>query len=168
MFYDNQGQAFRDVLDGTSNVFALGERRWQLKQTGSGSAIVVIGAGLVYGRRQVDQAEYEGDVMGCGVVRINATDAAIASTSPTSNPSTGAMRGFSSLHPGGAMFSLVDGSVRFVSETIETNGYDNTGLNTAWSFNPLSNASVQSGNAAVDSTFEYLLAIQDGNPVGEY
>ena len=168
MFFDNQGQAFRDVLDGTSNVIALGERRWQLKQGGGGNAIVVTGGGLVYGRRQVDQAEYEGDVMGCGVVRINADHAAIASNSPSSDPETGAMRGFSSQHPGGSMFSLVDGSVRFISETIETAGYDDTGLNTAWSFNPLSTASVQQGNAAVDSTYEYLLANQDGNTVGDY
>ncbi|MCB9941971.1 MAG: DUF1559 domain-containing protein, partial [Planctomycetaceae bacterium] len=168
MFFDNEGQAFRDVLDGTSNVIALGERRWQVKQRGGGSAIVVIGAGLVYGRREVNQAVNEGDVMGCGVVRINANHAAVAAVSPSTNPETGATRGFSSQHPGGAMFSLVDGSVRFISETIDTNGYDDTGLNTAWSFDPLSAASVQNGNAAVDSTYEYLLAIQDGNVVGDY
>lgn len=168
MFYDNIGQGFRDVLDGTSNVIALGERRWQLKQRGGGSAIVVIGAGLVYGRREVTVAQHEGDVMGCGVVRINANHAAVAATVPSTNPETGVTRGFSSQHPGGAMFSLVDGSVRFISETIETKGYDDTGLNTAWSFDPLSNASVRNGNAAVDSTYEYLLAIQDGKPVGDY
>ncbi len=168
MFFDNIGQAFRHVTDGSSNVIALGERRWQVKQRAGGNAIVVIGAGLVYGRRQIGNARNEGDVMGCGVVRINANHAAVAATSPTINPETGAMRGFSSNHPGGSMFSLVDGSVRFISETIETNGYDDTGLNTAWSFHPLSNAAVQSGNAAVDSTFEYLLATQDGNPVSDY
>lgn len=70
--------------------------------------------------------------------------------------------------PNNAMFSLVDGSVRFISATIETNGYDGTGLNLAWSFDPLSVASVQNGNAAVDSTYEYLIATQDGNAVGEY
>lgn len=168
MFYDNEGQAMRDVLDGTSNVIALGERRWQLKQTGGGSAIVVVGAGLVFGRREVNQAVNEGDVMGCGVTRINATHSGVAAVTPTTNPDTAATRGLSSQHPGGAMFSLVDGSVRFISETIETNGYDDTGLNLAWSFDPLSAASVQSGNLAVDSTFEYLIATQDGNAVGEY
>ena len=59
--------------------------------------------------------------------------------------STAGERGFSSLHTGGAQFVLADGSVRFISENIDHR--------------------VQ---GAVDSTFEYLIAVQDGKVVGEF
>ena len=57
---------------------------------------------------------------------------------------------FSSMHPGGAQFVLGDGSVRFISENIE------------YITDAASNAS------AVDSTYERLLARNDGQPLGEF
>ena len=57
------------------------------------------------------------------------------------------VRGFSSHHPGGAQFLMGDGSCHFISETIEHR---------------------PQGGATPDSLFEYLLAIGDGNPIGEF
>ncbi|WDI42614.1 DUF1559 domain-containing protein [Bremerella sp. P1] len=54
-------------------------------------------------------------------------------------------RSYTSMHPGGAQFCLGDGSVRFIPETIEHNT-----------------------NANVNSTFEFLLSIRDGNVIGEF
>ncbi|QDU74986.1 hypothetical protein Pan97_20060 [Bremerella volcania] len=54
-------------------------------------------------------------------------------------------RSYTSMHPGGAQFCLGDGSVRFIAETIEHNT-----------------------NANVNSTFEFLLSIADGNVPGEF
>lgn len=54
-------------------------------------------------------------------------------------------RAYASNHPGGSQFCLGDGSVRFIAETIEHNT-----------------------NANVNSTFEYLLSLNDGNVVGDF
>ncbi|MCA9124402.1 MAG: DUF1559 domain-containing protein [Planctomycetaceae bacterium] len=155
LFHQDVPISFRDILDGTSNVIALGERRWQIKTSGTGGGgIYITAAANVYGRRPLGanppttQVEEFSDVLGGGVVKINESDFAYT-TAPAP-----LRRGFSSQHPGGAQFALGDGSVRFISETIN---------------HTPSGVSTMPGNCgAPNSTFEYLLAIQDGTPTGDF
>ncbi len=148
LFIEDQGRNFRDILDGTSNVVALGERRWQFKD--QAGAIQISGAGLVFGtgRWADDGSAHCGSVLATGGAQINRKN------------STNLIRqqiGFSSQHPGGAMFSLADGSVRFIAETIQGD-FDATGANYGTAPN----------TQAPNTTWEYILAIQDGNPTGEF
>jgi len=105
VLYGNSTVRFPDILDGTANTFALGE-----KGQGTDSACWA-GAGAIGNLNNVS-----------------------ASTRATLNDwSTN--NAFSSLHPGGANFAMCDGSVRFISDTIEKNNGGVAGApatDTAW------------------------------------
>ncbi|MBR9800667.1 DUF1559 domain-containing protein [bacterium] len=75
-----------------------------------------------------------------------------AGSAPINYASGDCQNGFSSLHKGGAQFVLADGSVRFISENIDHQ------------FEPGSGG----GGTFDGSTFENLLARNDGNVVGEF
>lgn len=104
VFYDLSSTRFRDITDGTSSTFAIGELSWN-------------DAGTVYRMW----------VRGCGgsacascknvVDGINVTPAASGNFNNVS---------FGSQHPGGTNFTMCDGSVRFISETIDLGVYKAT------------------------------------------
>ncbi|MFI4874664.1 MAG: DUF1559 domain-containing protein [Blastopirellula sp. JB062] len=130
----------RDVIDGTSNSIAMGERAWKLHG-------VELGAGLIYGMSGNADVQLNGDynhgfisVVGAGKPPINWT----LTCSTTCNDVDGRI-GFSSLHPGGAQFVFVDGSVKLITETIS-----------------------HTPGGSVESTYELLLSINDGLVIGEY
>ncbi|MEX1042364.1 MAG: DUF1559 domain-containing protein [Pirellulaceae bacterium] len=123
----------RDVTDGTSNTIAIGETTWRRGQLFYQAAVW---AGATRGKGgNVTRDLYAG-----GRASIN-----------HSNPVSNELKeSFNSLHPGGAQFVFVDGSVHFVSETIDyvTDGSSN--------------------ESVVNSTYERLLARNDGQVVGGY
>ncbi len=118
------------ITDGTSNTFALGERAWQLNGRPLQAAVAL----MTNGDSEAHSDQGSVYAVGCGRYRLNCTD------------SDACARGFSSRHPGGSQFALVDGSVRFVNEHIDHNTSD----------------------ATIDSTYERLISINDGQSVGEY
>lgn len=95
VFYAQSATSFRDVTDGTSNTFAFGER-------------------TVLDAHAQDPSKWP-SWCGPGGLGIGSTVSSSVSH-PMNHPTN--MHSFSSHHPGGAMFCLVDGSVRFISETI--------------------------------------------------
>jgi prepilin-type N-terminal cleavage/methylation domain-containing protein len=176
LFGADEAFAFRDMLDGTSNTIALGERRFQVKLRGGtyNGLIYEVGAALVWGVRgsggtstanptPTNQvltqynpggplgtaigADNLADVLGGGYGGIN-QNGKVGTISATVGPQV-IRRGFSSQHPGGAQFALGDGSVRFIAETINYTPHLYTGPTTV-----------------PTSTFEYLLAVGDGNQIG--
>ena len=150
LFREDSAFKFRDITDGTSNVLALGERRF-FTRTDTGR-LYSSAAAVVFGVRRRNHEGNRADQVGSGCPGINhAVDSSRA----------WARRGFSSKHPGGAQFTLADGSVRFISETIDFDA---------------DASSIESGTTCedlatlwdVDTTWEQLIGIGDGAAVSSF
>jgi len=140
----------RDVTDGTSNTLAVGERSWKrASQTGTEeyyASVIFMTNGNSEGNqdRQGVPMVAAGGRYGINWFNVGTPRGRYAVTSN---------------HTGGAQFLLADGSVRFISENIDhsNNGCSN-GQN-GWS---------PACNPIVNDTYERLIAIQDGQTVGDF
>jgi prepilin-type N-terminal cleavage/methylation domain-containing protein/prepilin-type processing-associated H-X9-DG protein len=108
MMMENEAKRISEVTDGTSNTFLIGERDMKVCKAGTWIGI----------RNATGNAERGFYYVTANVrVRLNAPDPPI----PWNDGGRqGCYEGFSSLHPGGANFAMVDGSVRFVNNNIES------------------------------------------------
>jgi len=108
-FFRNMAGRCADVTDGSSNTIGLGERCWQLQ---SGNTYTLYRAGVWAGTTRGTQhsKDWMYDSL-CNTVRpINPTAWADWDDINAS---------ITSMHPGGAQVGLLDGSTRFLSETID-------------------------------------------------
>ncbi len=132
LFYRNSANAFRDCRDGTSNTIAAGERAYELTNVDYGAAVWAGTANYNHTK------DFQLDGAACGQQPINC---------PGTVPSwDGRHLTLSSNHPGGAMVCLLDGSVRFLSETID----------------------FKRGSPTDDSTYECLIRRDDGVPLDQF
>jgi prepilin-type N-terminal cleavage/methylation domain-containing protein len=119
IFFGDSKIGFREIVDGTSNTFMLGECWFDISFTQDGNQPDF----WYIGSPQIDpwpnSTEFS-EFVGSTGVPMNARK--IASTSGHVKELS-----FTSFHPGGAMFTLGDASVRFVSYTIDTATYQALG-----------------------------------------
>jgi prepilin-type N-terminal cleavage/methylation domain-containing protein/prepilin-type processing-associated H-X9-DG protein len=127
------------IIDGASNSIMLGERAYQLKT-------IRFYAGTWVGCLSGNHEDCGEDIWFSLRAPINGWRGGNLSASPdTTNDLQlwSRQEGLSSVHPGGVNVALFDGSVQFLSETIE------------WNYNG-------DDVATVDDALERLVAIQDG------
>ena len=139
----NKSYKMRDVTDGTSNTMAISERDGD-------NCLAGVWPGIDLGTDPSSTAVIEGPSGIAAIahfcdVKINDPDSARCD------------RGVSSLHPGGANSLFTDGSVHFLSETID---FNNNGKQFS--------SGIGSGDIAVFGTYQLLSIRNDGRPVGEF
>lgn len=116
VFYQNSDVRFSDISDGTSNVLALGERRTGgTGYPGMGSVWI----GSLYPDGDANKAVFR------NLARTNTPSGGSADHALDSPPGSGGnrKRACRSWHPGGANFALSDGSIHFLSSTIDMETY---------------------------------------------
>lgn len=143
LFVTNRSRTLAEVTDGTSNAFAIGEVSWRPLINGEGSIRqFILGNITTSGGPQCGNA---GSGNNGSHLHLRATRHKL------NGPYVGGEkhRAFHSYHTGGAQFAFVDGSVHFISDTIE---HTNTDFTTATVNGPF-------------GLYQRLGAINDGQPI---
>lgn len=142
LFSRNSSTRFRDMTDGSSNVIAIGERSTAVGNLDTYSAVM-------FAIKDTTGPGANNAVEGAlsDIDLSYALGGGLVNINAELNLAVPgfARQGFSSPHTGGCHFLMGDGRVRFVSENIDHNLDD-----------------------PINSTFERLIGVSDGQPIGEF
>ena len=114
IFWRDSKVGMEAILDGTSNTLMVGERAWELNNPAG--ATFNCRAGIIYGERITNEQSVVFGTLG-------------SMAGPLNFANGNCNKGFSSLHVGGVQFLLCDGSVRFITDSIDHNSAFNGGTN---------------------------------------
>ena len=161
MFIENKPTRMADVQDGTSNTFMVGERKWSFRDVNDNT--LISGAAHAWGNVPGHGSDWRwGYQVALGVYRMDLSGTDQSGKIYSGEVSMRGANAFSSSHPGGAQFCFVDGSVRFVSESVGGN-FNDQGVQT-----DSSGDRSRAARSVVDTVWERLIAKSDGQPVGEF
>jgi len=115
IFFLNSHIRSRDILDGASHTIFVGEKMIDANDLGwlSGTRSTLRNTGT--------------PINATAVIRTEPSTLAPGKPQPVNDPTNLYVGGYSSYHPGGAQFLFGDGSVRFLSETIDDQAYQQVG-----------------------------------------
>jgi prepilin-type N-terminal cleavage/methylation domain-containing protein/prepilin-type processing-associated H-X9-DG protein len=154
LFMESNSKRFQDIIDGTTNVFMIGERDTLFCFSGTW-------IGVRNPRGNAEKGFYY--VTGTVRSRLNVPEPPIAWKA-----AGGCGEGFSSLHPNGANFALGDGSVRFVSNNIEFKANSSTAASgkvvNVWDAHTPRHPDYQNAYGV----YQKLGRRNDGFPVGDF
>jgi prepilin-type N-terminal cleavage/methylation domain-containing protein len=119
IFYVNSGTKLKDVTDGTSKVFLVGETRYARHQSGLESNSLSWDSGITPGSTTSEPTGLAGAMNG-----INSSTLDPAVSPITNSVWYGTFTStFGSKHQGGCHFAMADAAMRFVSENIDIDVY---------------------------------------------